>query len=118
MSQSIEQYAREASIALGHLRDRGGASGGFYTKIGEEYYADARVCEELIRELRAELIREKTKRLEILKAEHELSEAYVRLRMIIPGALNTTNAPTPEEIWTHTENCLRVALDYKIGANE
>jgi hypothetical protein len=42
---------------------------------------------------------------EMLKAEHDLSAAYVRLRSIIPGALDTKFAPTAEEIWTLTEQC-------------
>lgn len=34
---------------------------------------------------------------------HDLSCAYVRLRTIIPGALDTPHAPTPEQIWAITE---------------
>jgi hypothetical protein len=40
-----------------------------------------------------------------LQSEHDLSEAYIRLRQMIPGALDTTYAP--HGVWTHTENKLR-----------
>lgn len=45
------------------------------------------------------------------KAERELSEAYVRLRFLIPGALDTHTAPTPQQIWDITEAALKRLLD-------
>ena len=39
-----------------------------------------------------------------MAAEHDLSDAYLRLRAMIPGALDTH----PEDkVWEHTEACLR-----------
>lgn len=43
-------------------------------------------------------------------AERQLSEAYVRLRALIPGAFDTPHAPTPEQIWKTTEDALRRLL--------
>ena len=37
-------------------------------------------------------------------AERHLSNAYVRLRIIL-NALDTPHAPSAEQIWEHTENC-------------
>ena len=42
----------------------------------------------------------------IRKAERALSDAYVRLRVMIPGALDTPHAPTSEQIWNITEKAL------------
>lgn len=39
---------------------------------------------------------------ELLKAEHRLSAAYIRLRSIL-GALDTVPGPTAQEVWAHTE---------------
>lgn len=49
----------------------------------------------------------------LLSAEHRLSAAYVRLRELIPGALNSPPAPTPEQVWRIAEDCVRklVALE-------
>jgi hypothetical protein len=44
------------------------------------------------------------------KAERDVSEAYVRLRAMIPGALNTPHAPSGEQVWKITEEALRRAL--------
>jgi hypothetical protein len=51
------------------------------------------------------------------QAEHDLSDAYKRLRKLIPGALDTaglrggaTCALYPSDVWTHTEECLRKLL--------
>lgn len=41
------------------------------------------------------------------KAERELSQAYLRLRGMIPGALDTPPAPTGPQVWETTENALR-----------
>ena len=43
-------------------------------------------------------------------AERELSAAYVRLRMMIPGALDTPHGPTGEQVWETTESALRALL--------
>jgi len=37
------------------------------------------------------------------EAEHALGAAYLRLRHIIPGALDTPHAPTREQVWDTTE---------------
>src|SRR5882672_142906 len=42
----------------------------------------------------------------IRKAERALSDAYVRLRVMIPGALDTPHASTSEQIWNITEKAL------------
>lgn len=44
-------------------------------------------------------------------AEHMLSAAYVRLRHIIPGALDTPHAPSPEQVWTITEQAAARLVD-------
>lgn len=41
------------------------------------------------------------------KAERELSAAYVRLRIMIPGALDTPYAPSREKVWETTEKALQ-----------
>lgn len=38
------------------------------------------------------------------RAERELSDAYIRLRKLIPGAFDTLPG---ENVWSHTEACLR-----------
>lgn len=49
--------------------------------------------------------------IERLTAEgRALSDAYVRLRALIPGAFKTPHAPTPEQVWETTENALRALL--------
>jgi hypothetical protein len=40
-------------------------------------------------------------------AETELSNAYLRLRRLIPGAFDTPHAPTPNEVWAVTEEALK-----------
>ncbi len=40
------------------------------------------------------------------RAERELSNAYVRLRYLIPGAMDTPHAPTPEHVYETTEKAL------------
>lgn len=44
------------------------------------------------------------------QAEHELSNAYLRLRSMIPGAYDTPHAPTSQQVWETTENALKRAL--------
>ena len=44
-------------------------------------------------------------------AERQLSAAYLRLRLIIPGALMTPTAPTPQQVWDTTELALIKALN-------
>lgn len=39
-------------------------------------------------------------------AERSLSDAYVRLRAMIPGAFDTPHAPSPEQVWQTTEEAL------------
>jgi hypothetical protein len=41
------------------------------------------------------------------EAEHGTSQAYLRLRSLIPNAYQTPYASTPEQVWMHTEACLR-----------
>lgn len=43
-------------------------------------------------------------------AERELSDAYLRLRALIPGAFDTPRGPSTEQMWAHTEACLKAAL--------
>ena len=45
-------------------------------------------------------------------AETELSNAYLRLRAMIPGALNTPHAPTQHQVWSVTEEALKRALSF------
>lgn len=47
---------------------------------------------------------------ELRVAEKMISDAYVRLRVMIPGALDTPHAPTPEQVYETTETALRRAL--------
>lgn len=49
-------------------------------------------------------------RASILSDEHRLSAAYLRLRLMIPGALATPTAPTSEQVWQTTEDALAVRL--------
>jgi hypothetical protein len=44
-------------------------------------------------------------------AERGLSASYVRLRHLIPGALETPTAPTPEQVWDTTERALERFVD-------
>ena len=39
-----------------------------------------------------------------------MSDAYLRLRAMIPGAYDTPHAPTPEQVWATTEAALRRLL--------
>ena len=41
------------------------------------------------------------------KANRALSDAYLRLRRLIPGAFDTPTAPTAEEVWITTESALK-----------
>ncbi len=41
----------------------------------------------------------------------KLSDAYIRLRALIPGALDTGHAPKPEEVWKQTEDSLKKLLE-------
>lgn len=41
------------------------------------------------------------------KAEHDLSDAYLRLKKLIPGAFDTPSGPTGPQVWEHTERCLQ-----------
>jgi len=43
------------------------------------------------------------------KSERTLSDAYLRLREIL-RAWKTPHAPTPEQVWAHTEQCARDAV--------
>jgi hypothetical protein len=43
-------------------------------------------------------------------AETELSNAYLRLRAMIPGAFDTPHAPTQQKVWSVTEEALKRAL--------
>lgn len=56
--------------------------------------------------------RERLSRLEIIQQrELKLSDAYLRLREMIPGAFNTPHAPSPEQVWETTEGALRALLE-------
>ena len=47
------------------------------------------------------------------EAEHRLSDAYLRLRKLIPGALEVINK-TRDELWSYVESCLRTAMDPQV----
>ena len=51
-------------------------------------------------------------------SDHDLSAAYLRLRAMIPGAYDTPNAPTPEQVWEVTEAALRRLLSTRITARQ
>lgn len=71
----------------------------------EGYYdpveVDAREVhyEEKVKWLQAELEKWKI-------SGQKLSDAYLRLRAMIPGAFDTPFAPTPEQVWRTTEDAL------------
>ena len=44
-------------------------------------------------------------------AELELSNAYLRLRQMIPGAFDTPRAPTRYQVWATTEHALKKFLE-------
>lgn len=48
--------------------------------------------------------------------ERELSEAYIRLRKIIPDSFRTPHAPTPQQVWAHTELCATLLLERALKA--
>ena len=50
------------------------------------------------------------------ETERDLSDAYLRLRALIPGAYDTPPAPTPEQVWATTEAALRRLLQERITA--
>lgn len=58
------------------------------------------------RSLETRLATSEQARREAISAEHKLSDAYLRLRTNIPGALDTPHAPTAEQVWTTTEAAL------------
>lgn len=62
---------------------------------------------ELTQELNRLYDAEEKKAREILSLNHKLSEAYLRLRNLIPGAFDTPHAPTAEQIWEVTEKALQ-----------
>ena len=68
-------------------------------------------------ELRAELAAECNRANEFQKAEKELSDAYLRLRDIL-RALDTSHAPTPEEVWAHTETKAQKVMKVLEAADE
>jgi len=45
----------------------------------------------------------------------KLSQAYLRLRSLIPGAFDTPHAPSPEQVWDVTERALKRALTGRGG---
>lgn len=48
---------------------------------------------------------------EMREAERKTSEAYLRLRCKIPGALDTPHAPSAEMIWGITERALDALVE-------
>lgn len=44
-----------------------------------------------------------------------LSNAYLRLRGLIPGAFDTPHGPTPEQVWDVTERALKHVLTGRKG---
>jgi hypothetical protein len=67
------------------------------TDITKHYKAECEKWEKKYREL------------EIIHTQ--LHHAYLRLRDLIPGAYDTPYAPTPQQVWEHTERSLRDALE-------
>lgn len=65
---------------------------------------------ELWRRCMVERDQAKAERDHLLACEHALGAAYLRLRELIPGAFDTPHAPTAEQVWSHTEERLKVAL--------
>lgn len=56
--------------------------------------------------------------LHIREQAHELSDAYLRLRTLIPGAFETGFALSAKDVWAHTEaklNELRAAANLRRG---
>ena len=45
----------------------------------------------------------------LLEAEHQLSDAYLRIRKLL-NAYDTPHAPTAEQVWAHTEAKLSKAM--------
>ena len=61
---------------------------------------------DLQRELQAEI----KKREMFQRTEKETSDAYIRLRAILK-AWKTPYAPTSEQVWAHTEECAKKAME-------
>ena len=45
------------------------------------------------------------------KINKKVSDAYVRLRIMIPGALDTPTAPSTEQVFTVTEAALKMLIE-------
>jgi len=63
-----------------------------------------RPCHDAIRVLTRALDAAEAEKKSWQDAERALSDAYVRLRTIIPGALRTPHNPAPEEMWSIVES--------------
>lgn len=59
-----------------------------------------------IESLRQRLKEAERRLAEMTTAEHNLSDAYLRIRALL-NAWDTPHAPTPQQIWEHTENKLK-----------
>lgn len=59
----------------------------------------------------AELAQHEAKLKQYREAHNKLSSAYLRLRFLIPGALDTPTAPSSEEVWATTERALKNLLE-------
>ena len=66
---------------------------------------------------RVELEKVKAERDALLRAEHKLSEAYLRLRSKL-NAFDTPKAPTAEQVWKHTEDKLDQVLQERDALKE
>lgn len=78
----------------------------------EEAFDLARVANE-IRKERDQLAKQvadlESKRKYYQDAERELSDAYIRIRMLI-DAFDTPYAPTAKQVWDHTESKIKTLL--------
>ena len=81
----------------------------------EELYgpdAAAALSEERKRADAAEIERDRERKRfkDMLNAEHTLSDAYLRLRSIIPRAFDTPHSPTAEQVWETVEGAAKALL--------
>jgi hypothetical protein len=79
-----------------------------FMQIGAEKANLALSLDTANEELESKLTAANAQLAEVSEAESKLSDAYVRLRHKIPGALDTPFAPTGEQVWETTERALDI----------
>lgn len=89
-------------VALATERDR-------LTMENDRLYSHHSECKKELGDLVEKANRFKGERDVLLDSEHKLSEAYLRLRALLE-AWKTPTAPTPEQIYEHTESKLKDLL--------